>query len=131
MLTVLGLCLTQPSKGDPHLREAHVASKWRWPPRLPWTLARGGDASDGADDHPELPHSEGLFQETGRVLDGEGKGCFFGELGADLRPEGAREAGRGKGPGPEGHAAAPSALPVPGRPGGAALGQWGPFLPSA
>lgn len=64
--TALGLCLTQPSKRHPHLREAHVASKWWWPPRLPWALARGGDARTGG----RLPATA----SPGGVISGDGEG---------------------------------------------------------
>lgn len=95
--TVQGLCLTQPSKENPHLREAHVASKWWWPPRLPWALARGGDASDGADDHRELPHPEGLFQETGRALDGEKKRVLLWRAGRCSQARGCSKKLAGEG----------------------------------
>lgn len=48
---------------------------------------------------------DGLYQETGRTLNGEKKGHLFGELDAPRSRQ-------GKGPGPEGQATTRGAFPV-------------------
>lgn len=54
------------------------------------------DACGGADEDRELPDPEGLPPEAGRACAGDRKGCFFGELDAAPRPEGAPEKPRGE-----------------------------------